>query len=81
MQQVISTCESRHTPLHIQRLISRKAYIEMGLSGDADDTKRRPTASNDVFRLEIPGIYKEHLSERVNIGDKCHSLGLEQGLW
>ena len=46
----------------IQRLISRKAHLVMGLSGDGDETERKPTFSNDVLRLEVSGPGQEHLS-------------------
>ena len=39
-----------------------KAHREMGLSGDDEETERRPTFSNDVLRLEISGPDQEHLS-------------------
>ena len=34
----------------------------MGLSGDGDETERKPTFSNDVLRLEVSGPDQEHLS-------------------
>lgn len=34
----------------------------MGLSGDCDNTQRKPTFSRDVLRLEISGPDQEHLS-------------------
>lgn len=46
----------------MQRLTSCKAHVEMGLSGDGDETERKPTFSNDVLRLEISGPDQEHLS-------------------
>ncbi|KAK5110090.1 hypothetical protein LTR85_001559 [Meristemomyces frigidus] len=34
----------------------------MGLSGDGDETERKPTFSNDVLRLEVSGPNQEHLN-------------------
>lgn len=39
-----------------------QAHEEMGLSGNGDDRRGKPTFSNDVLRLEICGPDQEHLS-------------------
>ncbi|OQN95383.1 hypothetical protein B0A48_18618 [Cryoendolithus antarcticus] len=44
------------------RQIMEEAHLEMGLSGNGDETERKPTFSSDVLRLEISGPDQEHLS-------------------